>query len=345
MKFSSQLSATVKVAILSLLVLMPTASGQQRSARRDWAKQPAVVEVDTPTDVYALGDVHGDYERLVSLLVAAKLIPADPGPPEKVRWQADKAVLVCTGDFIDKWTQSLRVIALLRALQSDAASAGGRVIVTLGNHEAEFLADPRNRKAAEFIKEMEERKIVPEQVAAGADPLGIGQWLRGLPAAARVNDWFFAHAGKTDLRTLAQLQEDLRTGIERDGFKTRVLQAEDSIVLARMSPRPWWEAEGDSAAQSKEKLNASLAKLGVRHLVIGHAPAKIVFADKGVRDAGDLAQHFDGLFFMIDTGMSRAVNYSPGAILKIHATGDRVIAERIAASGRATQIWSGKKVN
>jgi hypothetical protein len=42
---------------------------QATAAARDWEKCPAIVEMDTPHAVYALGDVHGDYDRLVRLLV------------------------------------------------------------------------------------------------------------------------------------------------------------------------------------------------------------------------------------------------------------------------------------
>ena len=54
------------------------------AAARDWVQQPAVVEVDAPADVYAVGDVHGDYDRLVKLLTVAGLIPAAPDSPADV---------------------------------------------------------------------------------------------------------------------------------------------------------------------------------------------------------------------------------------------------------------------
>jgi hypothetical protein len=328
------------MAFLLAISLLSRASAQEKKPGRDWQKYPAIVEVDTPEDIYAFGDVHGDYERIISLLVAAKIIPDDPGPPEKAKWNAGKAVVVCTGDFIDKWDQSLRVISLLRTLQTEAGKAGGRLVVTLGNHEAEFLADPRNKKAKEFIAELQAKSIKPEAVGAGTDAAGIGQWMRALPAGARVNDWFFAHAGNTHNRTLSKLKEDLQNGIDKFGYKALVLQDLDSLLLARMAPQPWWEAEGDSGAQSREKLAKCVHALGVKHLVIGHAPGKIVFADKTVRNQGDLVSHFNGLIFMIDTGMSRAVAYSPGAVLHIQSGFGAVKAYRIRASGNIEQIWS-----
>ncbi len=339
-----------KLWTILLALALPLASGlpcpagiQDRTEKRDWKKNPAIIEVDTKHDIYAVGDPHGDYERLLGVLVAARIVPADPGPPEKIQWQAGQAVLVCTGDLMNKWDQSLRVIALFRSLQAEAARAGGRVVVTMGNHEAEFLADPTAKKVADFANELRRQGVNPKEVAAGTDPAGVGMWLRSLPVGARVNDWFFAHAGNTHGRTLAQLRADLEKGIDQQGFAASVLQNADSILLARMHPEPWWEEPGFTAAQSKANLAKCVLALGVRHLVIGHQPGKIQFADGTVRKAGTLFQQFDGLIFLIDTGMSRGVGSSAGEVLHVHQGQDRVQASRIPSSGKRVEIWSGAK--
>jgi hypothetical protein len=80
---------------------------------------------------------------LAAVLARANLIKGVPKKSSDVRWAAGKPILVVTGDMIDKWHHSLDVIALLQALQTSAAAARGQVIITMGNHEAEFLADPR----------------------------------------------------------------------------------------------------------------------------------------------------------------------------------------------------------
>ena len=327
-------------AILLCLIMVPPVAAEEIPLRRDWKKFPAIVEIDTTHDIYAIGDPHGDYERLITLLVSAKIIPTDPGPPEKVKWSAGKAVVVCTGDMIDKWSQSLRVIALFRTLQIEAEKSGGRVVVTLGNHEAEFLAHPHKKKTVEFEKELTARKLKPEVVAAGKDALGIGAWLRSLPAAARVNDWFFVHAGNTHNRTLAELRNDLQSGMDKKGFKATVLSDPDSMLEARLHPRPWWEKVDDSAATSKAKLAKCVHALGVKHLVIGHQPGKVTFAEKKTRAAGELMQHYDGLVFLIDTGMSRGIGSSNGALLHIHQRNKKTHAVRISSSGESREIWS-----
>jgi hypothetical protein len=45
---------------------------------RDWQQYPAVVTVDEASQIWAIGDIHGDYERLVTVLRTAGLIDGKP---------------------------------------------------------------------------------------------------------------------------------------------------------------------------------------------------------------------------------------------------------------------------
>lgn len=314
------------VVDMALPVDSATATG------RDWAALPAVVQLDTTADIYALGDVHADYDRLVALLVKHKLLAAAPAQPAAAQWAAGSAVLVVTGDLIDKYTQGLKVLALLQALRDSAAAAGGRVIVTLGNHEAEFLADPTSDKVADFVKELNSAGISVSDVATGLHPLG--RYLRELPAAARVRDWFFCHAGNTSGRTLAKLAADIQSGVDKQGFGTPVLLADDSLLEARLDPMPWWERSGDPQGTLAQYVKA----LGVAHLVMGHQPGKYTFSDNKVRNTGQMFQRF-GILFMTDVGMSRDVDYSKGALLQIKTAGTQTTATALYADGTQTELW------
>src|SRR5262245_53073609 len=103
---------------------------------RDWSTSPAIVQIDTNEDIYAVGDAHGDFKRLVKVLAGAGIIRGKPKDPEDLKWAARKAVVVFTGDMIDKGKRSLDVIALVRTLQVAARAQGGQVVVLMGNHEA-----------------------------------------------------------------------------------------------------------------------------------------------------------------------------------------------------------------
>jgi calcineurin-like phosphoesterase family protein len=57
------------------------------------------------------------------------------------RWIAKKAILVQTGDVVDRGPDSRKAIDLIRKLERDAQRAGGRVYALLGNHELSRLVD------------------------------------------------------------------------------------------------------------------------------------------------------------------------------------------------------------
>ena len=331
-------------AVVALFVCcVPTVSaGREPSAvRRDWTRSPAIVQVETTATVVAVGDVHGDYHRLIHLLKEVNLVPVAADDPSDIEWSGGTTVLVCTGDLIDKGDHSLDVIACFRALQGKAAAAGGQVIATMGNHEAEFLADPDDDdKAEQFLGELEQADIDPHDVADGTDRLGVGRFMAALPFAVRVNDWFFAHAGSTQGLTLLTLDRDIRDSVNDDGFDTQVLLGKRGLLEARLKPLPWWERQGDTAADSEARLRGYAAALGARHVVMGHQPGKAAFSDGTKRKAGQMMQKFDGLIFFIDVGMSKAINKSKGAALKIERQGDHESATAIHVGEPPEPLWA-----
>jgi hypothetical protein len=82
-----------------------------------------------PDRVVAIGDLHGDADALMALLVRTGLLD------EARRWTGGKATLVQTGDYLDRGTQVRQVLDLLMSLEGRAAASGGRVVVLIGNHE------------------------------------------------------------------------------------------------------------------------------------------------------------------------------------------------------------------
>jgi hypothetical protein len=305
---------------------------------RNWGQCPAVITVQTTETIYALGDVHGDYDRLVTLLIGGKLIAGVPASPEQAVWSGGKSILIVTGDMIDKWKHSLKVIAFMRALVASAASQGGQVVISAGNHEAEFLQDPTGSKTKEFQSELTAASISPNDVANGTDSQGIGKFLLCLPFGTRANNWFFSHAGSTSGRTLTQLIADIQKGLDSDGYGTKVLLGKNGLLEARMKP-PWWEKSGDTPAQSIARLQSYGDALGVQHIVFGHQPGTYVFNNGTTRKKGTMFTNFSGLVFLIDMGMSRGVDYSKGGLLRVTGTGSQQTATEILSDGTQKQLW------
>jgi hypothetical protein len=351
------LPAAITTILFVLLLSSVPAATPSENAQRDWAKNPAIVQIDPQPDrLYAIGDVHGDLERLVALLVCAGLIDAGSGQPGEVRWTGGNSVLVLTGDLIDKGPHPVAVIRLLAAMRDAASHAGGQVVVTMGNHEAEFLggltkaekdsAKPGKKAAPKaattalpnsFVDDLERNRLDRAEILrCNGD---VGEFLCSLPLAARVGDWFFSHAGNTGGHSIPQLSQALEHGVTKDGFQTKELSDPDSILEARLGADNLWfrpPKENPKGPQTeRDVLAADAAALGVHHMVQGHQPGDVEFADGVVRHKGEMFQRW-GLLFLIDTGMSQDIDNSKGAMLSIS---HGVNAVAICPDGTRTPLW------
>lgn len=184
--------------------------------------------------IVAIGDIHGAFDGLVTILQRAELID------EQHDWIGGDAVLVQTGDYFDRGLGVRQVIDLFRELEGQAENAGGQVVVLMGNHEAMnllgFRRDVNPELYAEFLDgEFEEsayeerlkgykdwlkarakvrgdgrpdlssafeeqwREENPpgtfEYLAAIAPRTEYGAWLRQRPIVAEVGDFVFLHGG------------------------------------------------------------------------------------------------------------------------------------------------------
>jgi hypothetical protein len=287
---------------------------------RDWSRSPAIAVRSTSEEVVALGDVHGGYDRLVALLARGGLLREQAGGPDKQAWTGGRRLLVCTGDLINKGDKSIEAIELMMSLQKQAAAAGGEVIVTFGNHEAEFLANPNKKKQTEFRDELQSRGIDASEVLEGED--GYGEWMLNLPLAAKVNDWFFAHAGNTGGASLDDLGKRFREVVDRGDWRSPFLIGDDSILESQK----WW--------QNGAAVDQDLQAVGANHIVFGHDPG-------AAREKGTIESRARGRVFIIDVGMSPAIDYSKGALLFIDRKGREEVATSMDASGARSELWRG----
>ena len=298
---------------------------------RDWDAHPAIVQLDGVEDLYALSDPHGGYDTLGHLLQRNGLIdsvPPDPDDAAKVRWTGGKAVLVVAGDLIDKGEHSLGVIDLLRTIEAGASAVGGRVVVTLGNHEAEFFVDPHNHKAtstgtdaAGIDSELAAHGIDPQEMAAGRDAAGRGQWLLNLPFGVRVNRWFFAHSGNTGGDSIAALETRLRHALDGKGWKAKDIVGDDSILEAEE-----WYGKANKGSTGTDYAKA----LGVDHIAFGHDPGAL-------KDRGRILSNADGSLVKLNVNMGLSLQQSTTGGLLLHVRAGQP-DEVLDAAGHAAPL-------
>jgi len=79
--------------------------------------------------IIAVGDIHGDYQKLVDILYHAKLINKNKD------WIGKDSILVQIGDLVDRGRDSKNILDLMIKLKNQAKIKGGVVNIILGNHE------------------------------------------------------------------------------------------------------------------------------------------------------------------------------------------------------------------
>jgi hypothetical protein len=316
------------VFVCGVVGVVAACQSETPKASRDWQRYPAIATVTGAGEIYVMGDLHGDIEATTRVLASAGLITTTA--PR--HWNGGSRVLVVTGDVIDKGSAATQIIDLMLSLEPEAEAAGGKLIVTLGNHEAEFVADPTSDKVQEFRDELQSTKgLDPKTVAAGQTKYG--EWLLTRPVAAQIDDWFFCHGGNTGGLSASQIDQAFRdrfTGRAVPDFGHPFLSDGDSLLEAS----GWWMSSDPAGV-----IDFNLAVLPASHLVFGHEPGTVPFPDdpQGTRTEGEMAARYGGRIFMVDVGMSHAVGYSNGALLRIMRGPDSATA--VFPDGSTKALW------
>ena len=131
------------VRALAVALALAAGAHTERATAQETSRAPC--EITTQERVVAVGDIHGGYEAFVAILRDAQLID------RRDRWIGGRAVLVQTGDVLDRGADSRKALDLLRRLEGEAARAGGQVHALVGNHELMWLiGDWRYVSAGEY---------------------------------------------------------------------------------------------------------------------------------------------------------------------------------------------------
>ena len=215
--------------VLSLLAAVLLSAG---ASAADW-------RYDGVGRIVAISDVHGAYASMVQTLGNAGIL-GDQGS-----WAGGSAHLVVTGDLVDRGADSRKVMDLLMQLEREAAEAGGRVHVLLGNHEvmnltgdlryvaaAEYEAFAADEAAGDRARAFDafvaarpdaDRQAVEREFGLRAPPgyFGhrrafapdgrYGEWLLEKPLIVVINDTAFVHGGLSPM--VAELGLD---GVNRE---------------------------------------------------------------------------------------------------------------------------------
>jgi hypothetical protein len=322
------------------------------AASRTPAQLPAasVCALETSERIVAVADVHGAYDRFVAILRAAGLVDG------RARWSGGRAVLVQTGDVLDRGPQSKRVLDLLRQLERDAERAGGRVHALLGNHEVMRLVGQWNDVSpAEYAAfRTHDSNDVREQLYA----------IVSTDAAKRAraaSEPFDASAFRRHfMKEIPLGYVEMRQAFAPKGTYGEWLRQRPAMVMINGVAFVHGGIDAESAALGCEAINTAVRQdvsivdptldqikamlagketgpLWYRGLVQGPAPGDVVgvFERLGARalvvghtpvTGTPVAPRFENRVFPIDTGMLGGKFYPQGFSSALEINGDSVTA-------------------
>ena len=256
--------------------------------------------------IVAIGDIHGDFRKLIDTLKLMNLVRCDVEEEEHTKversndddempleelfsrchWSGDETTLVQCGDLVDRGPDDFLILRYMERLRGEALSVGGKVVTLLGNHELLNLMGQYHyvhRHATPAC--CKERNDLFDAVN--------GEYGKLLMSAYNVTyvayDTLFVHAGLLPKfvpdEGLSALDSAVKAAILARRFQAAVLS----------SSGPLWTREiiGAAAAGDCAQLTETLSKLGLQRMVVGHT------IQKGIRSFCDDA------LIAIDVGMSK----------------------------------------
>ena len=353
-----------------LLALVAVLVSPRLSAAAPASEKVDPCNISGATRVVGIGDVHGAFEALTSILQAAGLVD------NQLRWSGGQAHLVQMGDLVDRGPEARKVIDLLMRLEGEAEAAGGRVHALLGNHEvAVMLGDWRSSSPEEFEEfRTTDSEGVRERVLEASledarrqagdrgekfdaarfreaflakTPLGwlerrvafgpngkYGKWMRQLPAVARVNGVLFVHGGiSPEVASLGCPAINARVHADLTKDIDRTLAKPLESLVARADGPLWYRGLAQMPDPSfRPAVEAILSRMEARAIVSGHS----------VVAGGRITSRFGSRVYLIDTGMLSAV-YQGGRPSAIEFTEKGVTA--IYLDGRAQPVDRDASLN
>jgi hypothetical protein len=237
------------------------------------------VQFEKVDSIFVVGDVHGEYERLIQLLTNAGLLHAD------LTWRARRAQIVFMGDIFDRGQDVIKTLWFLYRIEREVRARGGRMHILLGNHEImTFLNDLRYTAEKETLIARYHNTDYTTMFDVKHSILG--RWLASKPGMIKINNILFAHGGvgsTFSVHSLRSFNDSLYAYLHEDEFP-RLL--EDSVSTVRGNATlyarrlyfffgensPFWHRGYILSDTLKDDLKKTLDKFDARYHVVAHTP-------------------------------------------------------------------------
>lgn len=247
--------------------------------------------------IIAIGDLHGDFKALLSVLKKTGLINSSN------KWIGRNTYLVQLGDQVDSLCrdndcilndpEELKIMLYLNKLDKEARVQKGRVISLIGNHEMMNMQGDFRYASKVDLKIMGGNKGRENLFKPG------GKLARVLSktrlAVLKIGDYIFVHGGFLPRHTKYNFDQI-------NGLAKRFMLGEHKLENTRafydLFEGPHgilWTRSCSSDHPRRDQIKKVINLLGIKAMVVGHS-----VQDQGINSI------VGGRVWRIDTGMSRA---------------------------------------
>lgn len=261
----------------------------------DLEERTPPVRIQGVDSLFVVSDIHGEYDNMVAVFTNAGLID------EELRWAGGRSHLAVLGDMMSRGADVAAVLWFLYRLEREAEAAGGKVHITLGNHEIMVMLDDlryvhyKEAWIAESHRLPYDRMYDPRRSV-------LGTWLASKPGTIAVDNALLVHGGVSATylnHSLDALQDSLRVFIDGDLFyhwadTTRRFDLTEEAFNRRVDffwadeSLFWYRGYALSDTLGGE-LEAVLEAFDAELHIVGHTPVD------------HITQAYDGRFLMVNT--------------------------------------------
>ena len=236
----------------------------RRIERQDWCTRA------TPERVFVMSDPHGKLDCVISLLQGNGVIDED------LHWAYGSDQLVQIGDIFDRGDDAVQIFWFFYRLQQEAAEAGGKVTMLMGNHEPmEFSGDMRYATPKYPILA---RELGVEYRDLFGPDSELGRWIASWNIIGIIGRDLYVHAGlsgefyREDI-PIEEVNEEMSNAIFMRSKERKATSERLKFLYGGRGPI-WYRGMVLNGKRwnpvSNDTLNLILSRYDIDHIVVGH---------------------------------------------------------------------------
>ena len=268
--------------------------------------EPSVYDA-TPSKFLAISDFDGHIEGLTMLLQGEGVMD------ENFNWTYGDGHLIISGDLFDRGFHITECMWLLYKLESEAAAAGGKLHLIIGNHEMFNLTDDWRYVEVKYFNNAHlMRKRMSELYDSNTE---LGRWLRSKNIIEEIGGHAFMHGGISPEVAALNLSYDQINEYGR--IEMNGAPCNSVCNLINSSNGIYWYRGMVREELTQQQVDDILDNFGVGRVILGHTKDNTIRSLYDGRVIAIDMYHVDNF----EDGFMEALQFELGCFYLFHTDG------------------------